>query len=170
MTDDLTHQAHAEIDEFREQLVPAGLVERQMHRLALELQGVGRAGQSESHAIVLRAAAYLNRVAQWADVDPRLRLDCVCTLCWTKREETLDALPPELREQVEGDSANADDLLELWEAHRTSTDKPLLAQMLLWWAVANTVSNAVYLVEGEASEMLGPLLHVFNASQVSSLN
>ena len=63
--------AHAEIDEYREQLVPAGLVERQMQRLALEL--VGMVGEGESHGILLRAAAYLKRVAGWTDVDPRLR-------------------------------------------------------------------------------------------------
>ena len=78
-----------------------------MQRLALELAGM--VGEGESHGILLRAAAYLKRVAGWTDVDPRLRLDCVCTLCWSKREEALEALPPELRERLNDDWAEADD-------------------------------------------------------------
>ncbi|MFC3860462.1 hypothetical protein ACFOPQ_06745 [Deinococcus antarcticus] len=162
--------AHAEIDEYREQLVPAGLVERQMQRLALEL--VGMVGEGESHGILLRAAAYLKRVAGWTDVDPRLRLDCVCTLCWSKREEALEALPPELRERLNDDWAEPHDLLDVWETYRTRMDKQVLARMLTWWAVANLVSNAVHLARDEAVEMLQPLLHAFtDASQgLSRLN
>ncbi|WP_135229816.1 hypothetical protein [Deinococcus fonticola] len=172
MTDDLAQQAQLEIDEYREQLVPAGLVERQMHRLALELLELAPAGRGESGAILLRAVAYLNRVAQWADVDPRLRLDCACTLCWTKREEILDALPPELRESLNGDWASADDLLETWETHRHLMDARLLARLLTWWAVANLVSNAAHLAEGEAAATLQPLLHaIMDAPQgLSGLN
>ncbi|RJF72783.1 hypothetical protein D3875_15765 [Deinococcus cavernae] len=170
MTDDLARQAQLEIDEYREQLIPAGLVERQMHRLALELLAL--AGRGESGAILLRAATYLNRVAGWADIDPRLRLDCVCTLCWTKREETLDALPPEWRESLNGDWAAANDLLEAWETRRHLMDARLLARLLTWWAVANLVSNAAHLAEGEAAATLQPLLHaIMDAPQeLSGLN
>lgn len=141
-----------------------------MQRLALEL--VGMVGEGESHGILLRAAAYLKRVAGWTDVDPRLRLDCVCTLCWSKREEALEALPPELHERLNDDWAEPHDLLDVWETYRTRVDKQVLARMLTWWAVANLVSNAVHLARDEAVEMLRPLLDAFtDASQgLSRLN
>ena len=164
--------AFAEIDEYREQLVPAALVERQMYRLAQALQEAGTAGETEGHVVLLRVAAYLKRVTGWADVDPRLRLDCICTLCWSKREETLGTLPPEVREHVNEDWAETDDLLEVWNTHRTRADELLLARMLVWWAVANLVSNAVHLDEGEVSETLQPLLDAFTDSpqRLSTLN
>lgn len=158
---DLKRQATAEIDEYRAQLVPAELVVQQMGGLALALRELAPAEAREPDSILRRVAIYLERVNEWPDVDPRLRLDCVCTLCWTKRGEALEALPAELCEQIEGDWATQDDLLAIWAAHHLCADRAGLARMLLWWAVANLVSNAAHLRPGEANELLQPLLQAF---------
>ena len=161
----LIQQARAEINEYFENLVPAELVGQKLRALAQEL----RAEQLFSEAPELQTVnTYLARALERQDIDPRLRLDILTTLCWSKREEAAaslpDPLPHELAEELSADWLTRQELLELWElweARATPAHAPALARLLLWWALAQLVSNAVHLQEGEVADTLRPLRQAF---------
>lgn len=167
MKEHLKADAQAEIDEYFEQLVPAELTEQQMRRLAAEFreftgsfQPVNLA-QAEAHRILQILGFYLDRALERQDVDPRLRLDILTTLCWRKREESLDALPDEFREPLVDEWLTPDEMRELWESQKSKLDAVALARFLTWWTAAQLVSNAVHLSANEAIATLQPLLHAF---------
>ena len=173
---DPIRQARAEINEYFENLVPAELVGQKLRALAQELEAeqfqaeqLQVQEQIASEAPELQTVnTYLARALERQDIDPRLRLDILTTLCWSKREEAAASLPAplyqELAEELSADWLTPQELLELWElwaARATPAHAPALARLLLWWALAQLVSNAVHLQEGEVADTLRPLQQAF---------
>lgn len=169
MDDDLRYRAQAEMDEYFNELVPAELTEQRIGSLALELRQVsaafsaGSAAQAEANRILHITLIYLNRALERQDIDARLRLDILSTLCWSKREESLNLLPESLRDELSEDWLPQEELLLFWHHRSSALDAVTLARMLTWWTVANLVSNAVHLAAGEAGGALRDLLAALGA-------
>ena len=112
-------------------------------------------GLAQGAEVLLDTGIYLTRSLERVDLDGRVLLDTVNTLCWDRYHEAGEALLPELLELADEAQSPGGDLHGLWnEMSGDTTAIRALAERLTWWTVANLTTNALHLEEGQAEEDL----------------
>ena len=112
-------------------------------------------GLAQGTEVLRDTGVYLTRSLARVDLDGRVLLDTVNTLCWDRYHEAGEALPPDLLEAADEATSPGGDLPGLWsEVQGDAAVARALAERLTWWTVANLTTNALHLEEGQAEEDL----------------
>lgn len=175
----LEQQAQQEIERRLDGLCSSEEARSKMQALALVFGAKaaerlsGSPSEQQAAGVLLSAAVYLQTSLARPELDGKVLLDTVNSLCWDKRYEAGEALPESLLSEFEEGSASQGQLLHLWQKSVELGYEQPMTELLMWWTVATLVSEAVHLDEGEALLTLEPLLSAFGSaagSQQKSLN
>lgn len=169
---EIEQRASLEIERRLDALCSSEEARSKMLALALAFGSAAQqlgSGPSEQQAaaVLLSAATYLKTSLKRSDLDGKVLLETVNSLCWEKRYEEGEALPETLLSEFEETAPSAPQMLHLWQKSvEQGYDLPM-TKLLMWWTVATLVSEAVHLEEDEALLMLEPLLSALGTTDAA---